>query len=394
MKLKEISKLSFLIVFMTIILYSCSNENLITSPSTANSKTKINKTTVDNSFTGASTINTTVDTIITLPNSKMTISIKKGLPASKIRLLDEYFSQNKNISTLSNSITPNLRDCTTYYEYDWVYQNQYRSVSGKHLGIWASSDVISLSKAYNQYGFNEVSIDFSDTSNAFQAGFKPDSIMIFLNTSIPDYYITNARSFGYYFFDEPVKNGIGPTTILGYAETILQKNSNSKCLISEYKWTKPALCNAYFVYDGPTVWNYLESPNMGVMCDQYWLDNECGTMVDFWNEYFNYYNPFSFSDWMDNTMNNSGGWSSCFSWANSHINQIWLFADGAGNESVIQNYCQTAWYTSWLLRFAKQLIIIWKCNSSSPCTNCSYPSSGNWYVYESYYTGVQQYLSY
>jgi hypothetical protein len=88
-------------------------------------------------------------------------------------------------------------------------------------------------------------------------------------------------------------------------------------------------------------------------------------------------------------------WSTLFAKANSlGINLIWLYANGAGDETAIQNFCYAAWYSGWLLRQEKQVAVEYRCTNSDPCTNCSYPTSGNWYLYDMWYTIVQQYVSY
>ncbi len=335
------------------------------------------------------------DTVVTLPLSKKTIAVRKGYPADKLALLDKYFAKHKNLSTKKTSVSPYIQDCSTYYDYEWDLANQYQSVSGRHLGIWVTPNIISYYAAYNTYGFNEILINWGDTTNVMNIGFKPDSIMIGLSPTEPASDILNSRSYGYYYFDEPYEHGITASNVGYYAEAIYTKNPNSKCMISDYKWTKPATCNGFINYDGSDIQSYLVYPNMGIMSDQYYLDDPCGTMVDYWNEYFNYYNPYSFADMMDNTMNNAGGWGSCFNWASAHINNIWLYASNTGDESVIQNFCQTAWETGWLYRLENQFLIIWKCSSPSPCTNCNYQTGqGNWYVYDSFYTGVSQYAPY
>ena len=118
------------------------------------------------------------------------------------------------------------------------------------------------------------------------------------------------------------------------------------------------------------------------MCDQYWLDNPCGDMKAYWNEYWNTYHPIhSWMNWADNTMNNAGGWTSCFDWMNAHsINNVWLFADNTGDESVIQNWCINAWEKSWLLRQEKYLTIVYQCSG----LDCSQPNGGNCMVTQFY----------
>ena len=95
-------------------------------------------------------------------------------------------------------------------------------------------------------------------------------------------------------------------------------------------------------------------------------------------------------NWADNTMNNAGGWPSCFDWMNAHsINNVWLFADNTGDESVIQNWCINAWEKSWLLRQEKYLTIVYQCSG----LGCSWPDGGTWTVLTAYYTNTQ-YVAY
>ncbi len=379
----------FSVIFISLILQSCGNENLVTAPPNAKNNAKaMSKTSAVT--TGSLSAE---DTVVTLPLSKVTIAVKKGYPADKLALLDKYLFKHKHLKTIKSSITPNLRDCTTYYDYEWYFQNQYEPASGKYIGIWTSPNVISFSSAHT-YGFNMLSAVWSDSANAVNAGFMPGNIMIRLDPFEPISDIDAHGSYGYYYFDEPYENNTPQGNIIAFENEVYSKNPNSKVLISDYFYPIP---NGYCQDNGHGIWNTntIASSNGGIMCDQYYLNDCNGDMKAFWNEYFNYYGGLnkSFMNWMDNTMNNAGGWPSCFDWMNAHaFNRVWLYADNAGDESVIQNFCQYAWSYGWMLRFEKQFLIIWKCSSPSPCTNCDFvQGKGSWSIYDGYYTGATQY---
>ncbi len=336
----------------------------------------------------ATTINATEDTVITLPKSQLTISVKKGMSTKEIKLLDQYFSKHKNIPTQPNTITPNVQDCTTYEEEGWVYQNQYQPTSGKKLGIWG--DWLTPSQAYT-LGFREKIITNSSQRNsALQAGFTTNNLMLqMVSQSTYQSQLSDVNSSGYTinrtYIDEPYESNtvVWSAGDLSTYISYLEANYPSANLTVS-SWLSP---NSFY--------EQLVSVPLVYIMDDYYK----GDVTSSWNTFKNGYGSKNVADWISLEYNQDGtgysDYSSCFGKANQlGLNDIWLYAHDYNSLSLLQQYSYSAWANGWLLRLSKQLIIIWKCSSPSPCTNCSYPSEGDWYVYDSYYTGQEQWVAY
>ena len=392
----------FLFVFsIIIILQSCGNENMITEAPSSNQKNNaaLEKTSVINTATTSVSIE---DTVVLLPKSKVTIAVKKGLSSDKITLLDDYFSKHKKLFTKSNYITPMLRDCTTHYDYYWTEENQYQPVSSKSLGISNDLNIISLQDAKIIYGFTLAAVSgFDNISTAYNAGYDYPNIMVaYLNpTSALDLLQSNPNLYpkcGYYEIDEPTKatNSYSSTDTKELENLINNWGTGAKVMLTDYHWPTKTLCTDWFNW-GAQLGLY-QGINYYIMCDEFGGDI-CGSPCDYWDEYSNYYNPTHvFSNWLDNVNAHYSLWDCCFKLANGtdqNINQIWLWA-GNGDLTALQHFCECAWENGWLLRLEKQILVIWKCSDPEGCFSCSWPNSGTWYIYDSYYTGVQEYVAY
>lgn len=344
-------------------------------------KTSINTMAKTTALPAATSANS-VDTIITLPLSNKTIAVKKGLSADKIKILDKYFFKHQNIVSNSQSIIPDIQDCSTYYQYVWEWENQFSPVSGRYLGIWPSDNIVTLGKAYNTYGFSLACVDYSRINMAHDSGFAYSNIMVNVGSyyAMPDYFNQYPKC-GYYLIDEPYENN--------YDQGLVQIFNNwanpSIVMLDDYDWPST---------DGSEMAGY-EANNTRIMCDQY-VGTIYGDPLDYWNKYTeNYGTAFFIAGWLNNTQDLENWWGSSFSLVNNsltNISQIWLYALNTGNESLVESFCETAWQNGWLLRLEKETEIIWKCTNSQPCTNCNWNNNqGNWYIYDSFYTGQQQY---
>ncbi len=399
------------VISIIFILQSCSNENLVTTP--PQPKSNVNAMNKTSAMKIVSSINTD-DTVITLPLSKKTIEFKKGTPSDKIALLDKYLSTHKNLPTKRQTVSPNALTCGQYDEYDWEYENQYQAVPGKNLGIWTND--ITVWQTYNQYGFTSLFVtSTTDIDSGYADGFSEDNMMWGLG--LPDYAggITNStsggRHVGSYYIDEPIETGKGgggwtPTLVLDAASL-----TPKPVMLGSYKW--PVVPQYYDVLTN-TTYGQIYGPlinsanNLYIMCDEY-HGNCLGTVEDYWGEFHDYYtSPKNPTDWLNVVDNNGtgGGHNTCnsenstswydlihFADGSLGMNTIWLYAENTGDEQAIASFCYAAWYEGWLLRQQKQILTVWKC-STSPCTSCSYPNSGAWYILESYYTEVSRYVPY
>ncbi len=393
----HVSILFVLLSLFTVILQSCSSENAITSPPNTQSKTtSLNTKSMAKQITNTNSISP--DTSVYLPLSKKTILVSRSMSAEKIAMVDKYFSTHKNISTRTNVISPNLLTCGVHLEYDYEQEMDFQAVAGKSLGISNDLNLISCSDAKNIYGFSlYAASSFDNIETVHGAGFPYSNIMVsYLNPTNALAILQDTSKHyskcGYYEIDEPAKYSYSYTDTKSLESLINNWNTGAKVLLTDFNWPEKTACAKWYNW-GAQLGLY-QGSNYYVMCDTYAAD-ACGSPCDYWNEYTNYYSPAHvFSNWLDNVLAHWGYWDCCFKLANGtdqNINQIWLWA-GTGDLTALQSFCTDAWENGWLLRQEKQIEIIWKCDTSNPCTNCIWPY-GIWYISDSYYTGRVQYVA-
>jgi len=377
---------SFLLFFTSILFISCSNEPNITMPDEKTVTPLAKEEPIINTK-----INHDIDTVIFLPESKETVTISKEVSQSKIKAIDKYLvnqNKTKNQST-TESLSPNYRLCPYDTIRSYLSQNQYRHNPDKHMGIMVTSDIISWTQAYNQYGFDELFIGPGDYSTATTIHFNPDSLMMGLPPGqlINDLnYIQNNPRVGYYYMDEPSEHNVS-TSDTYQIEGAISSYPKSKFIISEYKWPVAALCNGFFGSSGDL--GYLTLSNSGIMCDQYYLGNSCGDMDQYWGEYYYYGSSRSFMNWADNTGSNAGNWPYCFDWMNLNgVKNVWLYAYQTGNEGQIQAWCYLAWQKAWMTQFQAEKVYIMQ-NTDGTCS-----PDGQWTCLKSYYDGNTRWAAY
>ena len=380
MKIKNFSAFSFIIVFMAIILYSCSNENLITSPQgTKENLSPIAKTVI----TPTVSINHSLDTVITLPKSKLSVVVKKNYPANRISILDNYLSTHKVSSSIQmQKISPDYRWCPYHYDTTWVLQNQYEPAPGKYLGIWTSR--LDWTKCHDQYGFTYIATTFGGVSNALGANFDQNKIMINLGDNSTQNDIDSNPSYNYYFIDEPYQRD-KMAQVCSYAYWISLHSPQGKLLFSDYYWPYSSLlCGTSGDY-APISGTLNLFSNLYIMCDQY-SGNLCGNVHDFWNEYkADYGIPIkNISNFI--SLNYSSDWGTLLNLAKPWgMNPIWIYGDDSNiNESYFQSFDNTAWQVSWLLRQQGRLVTVWK-NVDGTCDWYN----GEWQIVNSYYIGYR-----
>lgn len=376
----------FTILFsLPIVLGSCSSESTLTSPSENKNNTAPMPKVLANS---TATIDHTIDTVITLPKSKISVVVNKNLSIDKIRIMDDYYSthtisqSSKNkISPTLQSISPNYRWCPYHTDTISVLQNQYGQVPGKSLGIDDGSYIISLKDAHDIYGFSLAYANgFNDISNLEAAGYSDSNIMVGVgdpSKAHPNQY----NKCGYYEIDEPLKMGYSYTATINFDDTIASWNSGAKLLLTDYNWPAAEVCDGGRSA-GLFLTLYMSNNNTYIMCDQYDGDL-CGSECDYWDEYSHYYNPIPFSNWLMNELIQSSNWSCAFNLANGsdqNINQIWLFADGDGDLTSLQTFCGYAWQYGWLVRQEGRLVEVWQ-NTDGTCNW----ETGNWTLISSHY---------
>jgi hypothetical protein len=353
-------------------------------------------------------IDHTKDSLIILPKSGKTILISKTFPCDKIEMMDEYLSTKAVIPKEKNPPAPDRMDCTTHYDNIWVFQNQYKQVSGKYLGIgYISNSRVSWATLHNKYGFTNIRVTGFDTMTAHQAGFRHDSIMIDLGYNTSYYTIVTHPPYKYYFVDEPYEH-VDPAVIWFYSSTIENyAHSYSKLLISDYKWPESEACDIWSG-DGSVIWEMLQFSNTYIMCDQYGhCGNICGNTHDFWDEYKAYYGiPVkNLTNWITLWSQAINDWGDLLNLATPWgMNPVWVYAGDATScdpsdyidESRVASFSNKAWMTGWLLKYAGEYRYIWKCTNPGECPNgCDWPESGNWYLQEiDYIPGSAQYLHY
>jgi hypothetical protein len=345
-------------------------------------------------------INHVTDTVLTLPNSKVTITINKNVSMKKIAAIDDYLVAEKTLPKLKlptiQSAKPNLQNCK--YEWDtvtfWESEFQYKPMPGKSLGITNDLNLITLQDAKNIYGFSFAAAQgFDNIATVFNAGFDYEHIMVdYLNPtsalailqSTPNLY----PKCSYYEIDEPTKNSFSTTDTKSLETLINNWNIGAKVMLTDYHWPEKTLCTDWYNW-GQQLGNY-EGSDYYIMCDNYGTPPDpCGDPCDFWNEYISYYNPaYVFSNWVMNQSAQSSNWDCCFKLANGsdqNINQIWLYA-GTGDVTAIQLFVGYAWSDGWLLQFQKQKVNV-LINTSNDCD-----PDGPWAINQTWYTGNTEWV--
>lgn len=409
MKTSIVSRFCLFLSFsLLLLLVSCSSESSITQPqekSIRNTKplAKVTTTTIDHSQ----------DTVITLPKSGKQIIISKTISTARIKQLDTYLSTHQISTKTQSNVVPYLPDCTRYYDYYWVFEDQFRGVPGKYLGI--NNSIVSDAKLHNTYGFNMLLVsNNSDIDAAHSAGFHYDSLMLQLKnlgTAFTTIEAANngGRHVGSYYIDEPVENG---TWALYGLDEVADYVYPKHVILSSYDWASEW-------YDWPSLtWGdvygqWINSrSNIYITCDQYHGDCN-GSAEDYWGEFHDYYGSGkNLTDWLHVIINNgTGGGHVACPWINENstswydlihfadgslaMNKLWLYAyDTGADESALESFCQTASYWGWLLEYTRQFVVVWKCVSPGGCTDCHWPSSGEWTVETSYYTGLTEWATY
>jgi hypothetical protein len=388
-----------LLLSLSFLFVSCSQESGITSPNLNNTGPMAKaaaKVAANLASIPTVKINHTIDTVITLPKSKKTITISKSVSTDKISSLDDYLlSQNelsKSKSETIQNVNPNLKYCQ--YEYDtvtiWTSEFQYRPMSGKSIGIFNDLNLISYSDALNIYGFSLAGVQgFGNIASAFNAGFPYSNILVeYLNpTSALATLQSNPNLYpkcGYYEIDEPLKNNYSSADTKSLESLISSWNIGARVILTDYNWPDEASCNLWS-YDAGAWLAYYQGVNYYIMCDDY-AGNSCGSVVDFWQEYSGYYSPSHvISGILDNVSYHESTWDGCFQLANNSVpnyTQVWLWA-GTGDVSAIQLFVGDAWSEGWLQQFQTGMTSIY-INTSTDCN-----PNGPWSIVKSYSAGTR-----
>ena len=407
-----------LLFSFSIFFVSCSNEPGITTPN-ENLATNMAKTVV----LSTASFDHTLDTVITFPKSGKTIVISKSFTAKQIADIDNYMATH-NILTKSATMSPMLLDCSVRTFTNWELENTYQTELGKYLGIWC--DYLTPAQCRN-YGFNQLFIPCSDNgtinsniTTAVNAGFSTQNLMVGLgssNSANAAGIINGTTVVGYYYIEEPFEKmafGDSLITVLPYlANLIRNKNYSNKLFFSSWFLPYTSSCNVIDKWPpgGTSFYSGIEnifslSSNSYLLCDEYY-SNCCRDCSGYWDAFQSFYGTRNIANWMQVVTNNgstgyyrgfcgthSTDWSTLFGHANGYgMTNIWLYAYQTGDETAVQNFCNSAWATGWLLRQEKQICVEYKCIEKS-CTYCSYPNNGDWILYDVWYTGPIQYVSY
>jgi hypothetical protein len=296
-----------ILLFFSIYFISCSQESDITSPN-ENTLKVISKTT----DLPHSVVDYSKDTVITFSKSGKRLIVSKKLSANQLSQMDDYLATH-SLSTKTSSVSPQLQNCSDVVEYSWSLLQKYSLLPGHHMGIWLSTDVISYSQAYNQYGFNEVCINYDEAIAVNQAGFKnSDSIMVRVSSSTSPSYILSNQAYGYYLIDEPLEHGVSYNTMTSLANAIHSRNSAAKFMFTDWYWPIGDL-PCWDAGDYLAAQQYMSNVNTYIMCDQY-NNSDCnGDMEQFWNKYRTWYgSTYSWMNFAQNTGLNAGNFALLF----------------------------------------------------------------------------------
>jgi hypothetical protein len=248
---------------------------------------------------------------------------------------------------------------------------------------------------HDNYGFTRIFVDLNDdTLNARLAHFQHDSMMVNIPCSATQSYINDGGKapYFYYYIDEPHSTCTNQN-FLNLASWVYQKNPNGIFIFSDYWWPETNLLCYGHEGDGNTIQTYwFPNDRIRIMCDQY-DGNGCGTAPDFWDEYKSYYGyGRNLTDWETLEPGHVNYWTSYLNFmSNTYRVNAWLYAnDGGVTESILNDFCNTAWQTGWLLRLERFVTVFYKCTGD--CTVCNWPA-GTWTSYAWNY-GASQWVHY
>jgi hypothetical protein len=358
-------------------------------------------------------INHSADTVIAFPKSGKVLVVNKNLSASQFSQIDDYLASH--IITVQpvrySGALPQSADSVRYTDYNWELQNKYQSAPGKYLGIWCDylTPVQSLNLGFNGLFISgDVQSVNSAVSEAQSAGFNPADLLISLgssNSASAAAIISGAPDAGYYFIDEPFETkafGDSTQTVIPYlAGLIKSKNPAGKLLLTSYFTPYTSLCNGLSALTGSNGLNpgfqnlFSLDSNVYVQCDEYY-SNCCASASGYWDSFNQYYGTRNISNWMHLVVNNgstgyyqglcssgtSTDWADLFDRANSYgMNNIWLYAYGTGNDSLVSAFASVAWSRGFSLRQSFYIGSVW----SSSQDSSSFPDKGTWSLMEMYY---------
>jgi len=350
------------------------------------------------------------DTLVYLKKSKLKFKLKKEFTKEQIALIDEYLATHE-IPTVSDTIISPMRVlCGTHDSYGYAWGNSYRPYPDKYLGIALSQDVVTYSNAKWKYGFSKIFVwgDY-DIGLAQSAGFSYDNMMF--GIASPQQEIPT--NLGAYHIDEAFENH----TDIWNASTISLKAgtvSSKRVMLSSYWWPSRLVGSfpgPYYTIGSEYGDAINSSSNIYIMCDEY-HGNCFGTVDDYWNEFRNYYGATkNISNWLNLTANNGDGrthvacpfinshsnnWYDLLGNANRNgINEVWLWASGTGNETLVNDFSEQAWSRDWLLRAYGYYCIEWGCDTQPCYPDCHWGVGlGPWYVKQIYKLGDDAYLPY
>ncbi len=381
MKNIKLFSIFFVSFCLTIILQSCSNENLITTPTDNKGEMKPMTKTV---ALPTSSINHAADTVITLPKSGKTFLFSKNIPASMLNKIDEYLTKH-TISFSTRTMQPNLPSCNQHGEQYWELENQYQPINGKTLGIW--QNWTSPSQPYS-LGFREIMIEYApDRDSAYNNGFQYQNMMwvtgnnvgeaenVFNSIYSADKPVTRC------FIDEPLEESSAyPWTSSDLASFINFLYTYPSTTLTVSSWHSPN-----YPYE-----NLVSIPIVYIMDDFY-----KGDVTSAWTDFKNGYGSKNVANWISLEDNQDGtgysDYSQCFGAANRlGLSDIWLYALDYNRIDLLEQFSYSAWANSWLSRMEQYVTIEWSCSGN--CTTCNWPN-GNWYVTDIYY-GTQQWVNY
>ncbi|MCL5030167.1 MAG: hypothetical protein M1480_14245 [Bacteroidetes bacterium] len=386
MKNIKLFSIFFVSFCLTIILQSCSNENLITTPTENKGDVKPMAKTVTLPI---ATIDHARDTIITFPKSGKTLAVSKSYTIKQLAQIDNYLATH-NVPIISSPVRPYALACNDHYTYDYVMTNTYEPYTGKNIGVWC--DYMSPTQL-NNWGFNKLFINNittyqTDIANANTAGFTTQNIVFGLSGNfINDYNLlsgNNPPNVEAYYLDEVEERGYyNESQIRTLGNLVASKCPGTNFYLSSYN---PFLRPYYYLLTQNV-------PNTYIMCDEY--NGDCyGTVSEYWTAFQqNLYPGHNNANWMSVVANdmNCDAHSNCDgncsdNWAvllqqadNLGENTVWLFAAGTGDSTRVQNFSYIAWEYGWMFRWQETLATEWQCDSPNPCTNCTWPN-GNWYI--------------
>jgi hypothetical protein len=273
----------------------------------------------------------------------------------------------------------------------WVLDH-YEPQSGKLVGVWPDNySNTRLTELYSKWGFRGVLVDQNTFWAAFNAGFKPSSMMVGMNGSNYQTVVQNYNARAYYI-GEPTDHICYGSPPYSYGDLLTIGN-----------YVRSYIPGAKFIIDGYRRCQHFIDAGRGaadfVMYSSYkhWFDidpiyNECWLWTSedqrqSWSDMQGLFGSRFMSTWISGWVSSSTcGYSSDYDGdeysvltghaTNLGLQEIWFFIGCGTSQNELTNFAYWSWRAGWLRRFERLTYLVYECTCNGGCYD--FPPSDCW----------------